>query len=90
MARTLKIHLTALSPVVVHEWRNFGEDVYRALREECEVSTEEIDASTCEFFVRGIRSREVRRTVAIVRKIAERHLMLEVVSVVEIACGKEP
>jgi hypothetical protein len=34
------------------------------LHEECEVSIGEIDASTSEFFVRGIRKRELRTTVA--------------------------
>ena len=38
MAKTLKVQLTAPSPNLVHWFRNFGEDVYRALRDECEVS----------------------------------------------------
>ena len=84
MARTLKVYLTALSPGLVHQWGNFGEDVYRALHEECEVSIGEIDASTSEFFVRGIRKRELRTTVARVRKIAEENLMSQIISVSEI------
>ena len=44
MDRILKIYLTKPSPDLVHQWRNFGEDVYRALRDECDVSIEEIDA----------------------------------------------
>lgn len=84
MARTLKVYLTAPSPELVHQWRNFGEDVYSALRDECEVSLAEIDASTSEFFVRGIHKRELRTTAARVRKIAEKSLMAQIVSVTEI------
>ena len=85
MARTLKVYLIAPTPDLVHQWRNFGEEVYRALREECEVCIDEIDASTSEFFVRGIHKRELRTTAATVRKIAEKNLMSQIISVTEIA-----
>jgi hypothetical protein len=84
MARTLKVYLTAPSPDLVHRWRNFGEDVWSKLRTKCEVSIEEIDASTSEFFVRGIHKRELRTIATIVRKIAEKNLMSQMVSVTEI------
>lgn len=42
---------------VVHRFRNFGEDVYRALRDTCTVSIEEIDASSTSFVVRDIHRR---------------------------------
>jgi hypothetical protein len=84
MARTLKVYLTAPTPELVHQWRNFGEDVWGQLREECEVSIDEIDASTSEFFVRGIHKRELRTIAARVRKIAEKNLMAQIVSVTEI------
>jgi len=84
MAKILKVDLTAPSPDLVHQWRNFGEDVYRALREECEVSIDEIDASTNEFFLRGIHTQELRTITARVRKIAEKNLMSQIISVREI------
>ncbi len=84
MGRILKIYLTAPSPDLVHQWRNFGEDVYRALRDECEVSIHEIDASTGEFHLRGIPKRELRTTAAKVRKIAEKNLMSHIINVSEI------
>ena len=84
MARTLKVCLTAPSPDLVHQWRNFGESVYTELRDECQVSLAEIDSSTSEFFVRGIHKRELRTTAARVRKIADKSLMSQIVSVTEI------
>ena len=84
MARTLKVRLTAPSPDLIHQWRNFGEGVWRELREQCEVSIDEIDASNIEFFVRGIHKRELRAIAARVRKIAEKNLMSQVISVTEI------
>ncbi len=38
----------------VHRFRNFGEDVYRALRDKCDISIDEIDASTTNFTIRSI------------------------------------
>jgi hypothetical protein len=57
----------------VHRFRNFGEDVYRALRDECDVSIHEIDASTTSFMIRAIKRRQARRTAARIREIAENH-----------------
>jgi hypothetical protein len=76
MGRTLKVHLTNASPNLVHEFRNFGEDVYRALRDDYAVSIDEIDASTCEFSLREIPKREVRTVAARVRKVGERYTAL--------------
>jgi hypothetical protein len=85
MAKTLKVRLTAPSPDLVHQFRNFGEDVYRELGSECEVSIQEIDASTSEFHLRRIHKRKVRSVAAKVRKIIEkRYLMLPLVEVYEI------
>lgn len=49
------------------------------------VSIDGIDASTNEFFVRGIRLRELRAIAARVRKIAEKNLMARIVNVSELA-----
>ena len=86
VSRTLKVHLTNASPDLVHEFRNFGEQVWTALREDYGVSLEEIDASTSEFHLREIPKREVRTVAARVRKIVERHQNL-VINVDEIREG---
>ena len=78
MGRSLKVHLTRESPDLVHEFRNFGEDVYHALRDEYRVSIEEIDASTREFYLREIPKREVRAVAAKVRKLAEQYANLTI------------
>jgi hypothetical protein len=76
MGRTLKVHLTNASPDLVPDFRNFGEDVYCALRNDYAVSIEEIDASTREFHLREIPKREVRTVAAKVRKLVERYASL--------------
>jgi len=77
MGRTLKIHLTNASPELVDAFRNFGEDIYRAFRDDYAVSIEEIDASTTQFHLREIPKREVRIASA-VRKLAEKHRNLAI------------
>ena len=84
MAKALKIQLSTPNPDLVHQFRNFGEDVYRALRDECDVSIQEIDASTSEFHVRRIHKRELRTVAAKVRKIAEKSLMSALINVSEV------
>ena len=86
MSRTLQVHLTNASPGLVHDFRNFGEEVYRALRDDYSVSIEEIDASTRQFHLREIPKREVRTVAARVRKLAESHARL-VINVDEIREG---
>ena len=71
---------------MVHDFRNFGEDVYRALRDDYAVSIEEIDASTDEFHLREIPKREVRTVAVRVRKLVERYGSL-VINVDEIREG---
>jgi len=83
MGRTLKVHLTNANPVLVHEFRNFGEDVYRALRDDYRVSIEKIDASTTESHPREIPKREVRTVAATVRELGEKYKNL-VINVDEI------
>ena len=88
MGRTLKVHLTNASPDLVHEFRNFGEEIWSALREDYGVSLEEIDASTSEFHLREIPKREVRTVVARVRKLVERYGNL-IINVDEIREGDD-
>lgn len=76
MGRTLRIHLKNATPDLVHEFRNFGEDVYRVFREDYAVSIAEIDSSAHEFYLREIPRREVRTVAARVRKLGERYARL--------------
>jgi hypothetical protein len=85
MSRTLKIKLTTPNPSLVHEFRNFGEDVYGGLREDCEVSIAEIDASISEFHLREIHKRDLRNIAAKVRKILEKYRSLGPVEIHEIS-----
>ena len=84
MSRTVQVRLAAPDPELIHEFRNFGEDVYRLLRDECEVSIAEIDASTSEFCLRGVRKREIRATIAKVQKLAARYPTLSPLEVCEL------
>jgi hypothetical protein len=78
MSRVLQVHLTNASDDLVHQFRNFGEDVFRALRDDYGVSIDEIDASFSKFHVRKIPTRKVRTVAAQVRKIAEPYRNLAV------------
>lgn len=73
MGKSLKIHLANAHPSLVHDFRNFGEDVYCEFREQYDISIDEIDASTEEFHLRGIPKREFRTARALVRQLAERY-----------------
>jgi len=73
MGRTLKVDLTNARPELVHEFRNFGEEVWSSLRDDYTVSIEEIDASTRQFHIREIPKRDVRTVAAQVRTIVERY-----------------
>jgi len=64
--------------------RNLGEEVYGALREDCAVSLDEIDAATTTFHIREIHKRFVRTAGAIVRDLVVRHHMTEIVTVEEV------
>jgi hypothetical protein len=83
MGRTLKVHLLNANPDLVHAFRNFGEDVYCAFRDDYAVDIAEIDASTQEFHVRKIPKRQLRTIAARVRNLVEKYANL-VINVVEI------
>lgn len=89
MAKILKVSLTTPSPDLVHEFRNFGEEVYHELREHCGVSIDEIDASTSEFHLREIHKRELRTIAAKVRKISARYRSLGSVGIYETQEGHD-
>jgi hypothetical protein len=64
----------APTPTVVHRFRNFGEDVYRAFSDDYLVDLAEIDAATTHFHIRHIRRRALRSvTKDLDRMVAEHH-----------------
>jgi len=69
---------------LVHQFRNLGEDIWRILQHECEISLSEIDASTSQFHLRGIHKRDLRALAAKVRKLVEKSGMGTRVTVSEI------
>jgi hypothetical protein len=74
MSANIKIEISdAPTSDVVHRFRNFGEDVYRLLRETCAVSIEEIDASTTSFTVRDIHRRSFGVVTQTIKRELKRH-----------------
>lgn len=58
---------------VVHRFRNFGEDIYRELRDTCSVNTDEIDHSTTSFVVRDIHKRDLGVVTQTIKRELRRH-----------------
>ena len=58
---------------VVHRFRNFGEDIYRALRDSCNVSIHEIDRATTSFMVRDVKAPDVVDVTQIIHRELRRH-----------------
>lgn len=55
MSTSIKIEINgSTTPEIIHRFRNFGEDLYRALRGSCFVDIEEIDKATTQFTIADI------------------------------------
>jgi len=61
------------SDEVIHKFRNFGEDIYRSLHDICEINLKEIDSSTSNFTVSGIKSRDLGKVTDVIKKEIKRH-----------------
>lgn len=88
MGRTLKIELAVPNALsvqgLVPNFQNFGEDVYRALRDECDISIDEVDHFAGAFHLRGLHKRDIRTIASKVRKILEKHHWLTAVKIYEV------
>lgn len=73
MKAAIRIELNEPDPDLVHRFQNFGEDVYRALRDRCSVSIDEIDHATHAFHVRDIPRRDIGLVVDTIRREIRRH-----------------
>jgi hypothetical protein len=93
MAKTLKIELAVPNALsvdgLVSSFQDFGEDVYRALRNECDISIEEIDHFVGAFHLSGIHKRDVRTIAAKVRKILEKYQRLTDVKIYEVVESRD-
>lgn len=58
---------------IVHRFRNFGEDVYRSLRDTCSVSIAEIDVSMTSFTIRDIRRRDLGEVTQTIKRELKRY-----------------
>lgn len=88
MARALRVELAVPNALcvdgLVSNFQNFGEDVYRTLRDECDIRINEIDHFAGAFHLRGLHKRDVRTIAAKVRKILEKHHWLTDVKIYEV------
>jgi hypothetical protein len=74
MVATLRVQIAEVpSETSIHRFRNFGEDVYRALRDRCSIDIQEIDRSTTSFAVREIHARNVRSISREILALAAQH-----------------
>ena len=60
-------------PLPEHEFRDFGEDVRRALGDTCAVSLAEIDAAASHFTVREIRRAEIGTVTGAIQRVIRRY-----------------
>jgi hypothetical protein len=58
---------------VIHQFRNFGEDIFRLLRDTCSVNIEEIDRATDSFMVRGIRTCDLGLVTQTIKRELKKH-----------------
>ncbi len=58
---------------VIHRFRNFGEDIFRLLKDTCSVNIEEIDRATDRFVVRDIHRRDLGLVTLTIKRALKRH-----------------
>ena len=58
---------------VIHRFHNFGEDIFRLLRDTCSVSISEIDTATNSFVVRDIRRRDLGQVTQTIKRELNKH-----------------
>ena len=74
MSAAIKIEISdPPTSEVIHRFRNFGEDIYRLLRDRCSLNIDEIDAATNSFVVRDIRRRDLGVVTQTIKRELKRH-----------------
>ena len=85
MGTTIKIEISGpANPDIIHRFRNFAEDIYRALKDSCSVSIEEIDKTTTSFTVRNIPTKEIGSVTQTIKNQIKRHHFEDTASVVRL------
>lgn len=67
-----------------HRFLNFGEAVYLALRDTCDVSLAEIDTAYDHFVVRKIRRRDIGTVTTAIKRILRHHKLMDDVALVRV------
>jgi hypothetical protein len=67
-----------------HRFLNFGEDVYRALRDICTVNLAEVDRAYDHFVVRDIRRRDIGTVNTLLKRVIRHHRLLDDVILVRV------
>ena len=74
MSVTIKIVISDLpTSEVIHRFRNFGEDIFRLLRDTCSVSIEEIDRASNSSVVRDIHRRDLGLVTQTIKRELKKH-----------------
>jgi len=74
MSAAIKIEISdPPTSEVIHRFRNFGEDIFRLLRDTCSVDIDEIDAATSSFVVRDIHKRDLGVVTQTIKQELKRH-----------------
>lgn len=73
MRAAIRIQLNQPGVELAHRFQNFGEDVYRALRDRCSIDIDEIDRATHMFEVRDIPRRDIGLVLDTIRREIRRH-----------------
>jgi hypothetical protein len=87
MSAAIKIQLTGVQTVenqLHSRFLNFGEDVYRELRDTCAVNLGEIDSAFDHFVVRGIRRRDIGTVTQALNRIIRHHRLMDDVRLVRV------
>ena len=58
---------------LIHRFRNFGEDVYRELRDEVDINIDQIDRSENEFEIHNIKNSQVNRVIKRIEYHVDKH-----------------
>jgi hypothetical protein len=77
------------SPTFVHQLRNFGEDLWRACKQDgwASMVIDDIDRATNQLTVTVLSSRRVRRTVNMTRKLLDDHFLARYARISEVNIG---
>ena len=57
----------------IHRFRNFGEDVWRALESECDLSLDDVDRSIASIEIRGLKAKRIGRAKQTLRSLISSH-----------------